>query len=76
MNDNFTAIEKNIIHLNCKIYNRWGVFVAELKEVKSAWDGHSISGVELPEGVYYYVASGTGKDEKQYNLHGFVMLLH
>jgi gliding motility-associated-like protein len=74
-NDIFVAIEKNISQLNCKIYNRYGILVSELKEVKSAWDGRSISGMELPAGVYYYIATGRGTDEKEYDLSGFVHLV-
>lgn len=74
-NDAFKAIEKNIVTLNCKVYNRWGTLVSELKEVNSTWDGRTISGVELSDGIYYYLATGLGKDEKQYELRGFVMLI-
>lgn len=75
VNDWFLPFKKNIVDLNCKIFNRWGQLVAELTTIDMAWDGHSISGIAQPAGVYYYIAKGTGKDDKLYDLHGCVTLL-
>ncbi|MES1224806.1 MAG: gliding motility-associated C-terminal domain-containing protein [Bacteroidota bacterium] len=75
VNDAFVASAKNIDTYNCKIFNRYGLKVAELKEINEAWDGHSESGVALSDGVYYYFATAVGKDEMEYKLKGFVTLL-
>lgn len=43
------------------IYNRWGMLLFESTKNDSFWDGKSSSGLEVPEGVYYYVI--TTEDE-------------
>lgn len=76
INDIFIPISKNIEQFKCKIVNRFGLQVAELNELNSGWNGRSSSGVLLPDGIYYYNATAIGKDDKNYNLKGFVHLLH
>ncbi len=75
LNDAFAAIEKNMKILTCQIMNRWGVQLADLKEINSQWDGRTESGQVLPEGVYFFVANGTGADGKEYHLKGFTHLI-
>ncbi|MBK9798425.1 MAG: gliding motility-associated C-terminal domain-containing protein [Bacteroidetes bacterium] len=75
VNDFFTAKSTNLASFNCQLINRWGVLVAELSEPNQSWNGTTKSGVALPEGVYYYVVSAKGKDDKEYNLKGFVSLV-
>lgn len=75
INDVFTAKSSNLASFHCLLINRWGVLVAELSEPNQSWNGTTKSGVALPEGVYYYVVSAKGKDDKEYNLKGFVSLV-
>ncbi len=75
INDVFTAKSSNLVSFKCQLINRWGVLVAELSEPNQSWSGTTKSGVALPEGVYYYVVSAKGKDDKEYNLKGFVSLV-
>jgi gliding motility-associated-like protein len=74
-NDLFGVKSKNITSFNCKIFNRNGLEVAELKESSESWDGNAKSGKQLSDGVYYYFISALGKDERKYELKGFVSLL-
>jgi gliding motility-associated-like protein len=74
INDNFTAIEKNIVQLTCRIFSRWGVEMNTLTQVNESWDGRTRSGEKVPDGVYFYHAEGIGKDNKKYDLKGFVHL--
>ncbi len=82
-NDVFSITSKNIKTLNCKIYNRWGVEVISYKlGVISSnatnidiWDGRTTAGLECAEGVYYYVLSATGFDDKEYKEKGFLQLV-
>jgi gliding motility-associated-like protein len=74
-NDLFSVTSKNLTTFNCKIFNRYGLQVAELKEINESWDGRNKSGTALSEGVYYFYISALGKDEKKYELKGFVSLL-
>ncbi len=74
-NDVFSIPSKNIKILNCKIYNRWGILVGELKNANEVWDGRTTAGLECTDGVYYYVLIAKGLDEKEYNEKGFVQLM-
>ncbi len=74
VNDHFTAIEKNIVQLTCSIFSRWGVEINTLTQVNESWDGRTKSGEKVPNGVYFYHAEGIGKDNKKYDLKGFVHL--
>lgn len=74
INDNFKITTKNIITLNCKIYNRWGILVGELKNVNDIWGGRTTAGLECSEGIYYYVLTATGDDGKDHEEKGFVQL--
>ncbi|MBK9480296.1 MAG: gliding motility-associated C-terminal domain-containing protein [Bacteroidetes bacterium] len=74
INDNFTAIEKNIVQLTCSIFSRWGVEIKTLTQVNESWDGRTKSGEKVPDGVYFYHAEGIGKDAIKYDLKGFVHL--
>ncbi|MDG1777203.1 MAG: gliding motility-associated C-terminal domain-containing protein [Crocinitomicaceae bacterium] len=40
---------------NVKIFNRWGAQIFETENYDNTWNGTSISGELLPEGVYYYI---------------------
>ncbi len=43
-----------------KIYNRWGQFISESKDIDNAWDGTSQkTGSQVPDGVYSYILSIT-----------------
>ncbi len=74
-NDVFSITCKNIKTLNCKIYNRWGVLVGELKNVNDSWDGRTTAGLECTDGVYYYILTAIGLDEKEYEEKGFLQLV-
>jgi gliding motility-associated-like protein len=75
LNDVFKPITKNIETLQCTIYNRWGIQVAELKEPSQVWDGRNTAGIQCTAGVYYYVLSAKGTDAKEYEEKGFVQLI-
>jgi gliding motility-associated-like protein len=74
-NDGFKIMSTNIKNLNCKVYNRWGIIVGELKNVNEIWDGRTISGEECVSGVYYYIINATGDDDKKFNEKGFLQLI-
>lgn len=52
------------------IYNRWGNKVFESVNNDSYWDGRTTSGVEVPEGTYYYIITTKEETHK-----GFIQLL-
>lgn len=75
INDQFSISAVNITALNCTIYDRWGVKMAELKRIQEPWDGRTTSGIPAEQGVYFYHFSATGKDGKEYSEHGFIQLV-
>ena len=75
VNDDFKITSKNIVTLNCKIYNRWGIKITELTKPNEVWEGHSTSGLQASEGVYFYMLSATGADGNGYDKKGFVQLI-
>jgi gliding motility-associated-like protein len=74
-NDNFTIATTHIKTLTCFIYNRWGILVGSLTGANSYWDGVTTAGIPCSNGVYYYILTAIGEDEKQYTQKGFIQLL-
>lgn len=56
-------------YYNVKLYNRWGEKLAELNTPGADWDG-TINGVQVPEGVYVYLASWIGCDNVRRTMRG------
>ncbi len=59
VNDVWQAvIPKGSTNINCNIYNRWGLNVYSLNAqppiTNAIWDGHTTSGQECSEGIYFY----------------------
>jgi gliding motility-associated-like protein len=52
-----------------EVYNRWGVLVFEDNNYQGKWDGKNKTGVDLAEGVYYYVIKD---DELKEDLKGTI----
>lgn len=75
VNDVFKPITKGIKEMKLGIFNRWGNLMYEFNGVKDAWDGHTTSGIECPDGVYFYVIEATGFDGKSYKLKNTLTLI-
>jgi gliding motility-associated-like protein len=58
-NDLFEFNPLNIVSLNCKIFNRWGLLVAEITSPTGTWDGKSMNGNEVSDGTYFYLLEVT-----------------
>ncbi|HWY97556.1 MAG TPA: gliding motility-associated C-terminal domain-containing protein [Bacteroidia bacterium] len=54
-----------------KIYDRWGVLLYTSNTPQAPWDGRTMSGEKVPDGVYYYIL--TVPNGKKYD--GFVQLI-
>jgi len=74
-NDVFEIKDEGIATFECIIYNRWGTEMYRFDEFSNNWDGRSYSGVELPEGTYFYMLQATGKDRSEKSLRGTFTLL-
>jgi len=62
INDEFEI--KNLLNIypdfELTIFNRWGNPVFNTDNYQNNWDGYSFSGVQLPDGTYYYVLQSNG----------------
>ena len=74
LNDEFSFENYGMSEMNVIIYNRWGEKVYEIFSPNSSWDGVSLSGKEVPEGVYFYVLSAMGVDGSNYEEKGSVTI--
>lgn len=74
INDAFKIATKNIESLNCSVYNRWGSLVGNLNSPDDTWDGKNNAGKACEDGVYYFVLTAKGKDEKAYTQSGYITL--
>ena len=74
INDNFSFENYGISDLSAVFYNRWGDKIYEINSPSESWNGVSMNGLEVPEGVYYYVLNATGEDGTPYNEKGSVTI--
>ncbi|MDC3050597.1 gliding motility-associated C-terminal domain-containing protein, partial [Flavobacteriales bacterium] len=74
INDYFSFENYGISDLNAIFYNRWGDKIYEMNSPTDSWNGVSMNGLEVPEGVYFYVLNATGEDGTSYNEKGSVTI--
>ena len=55
-------------------YLWWGDKIYEMDSPNDTWDGFSMNGLEVPEGVYFYVLNATGEDGTPYKEKGSVTI--
>lgn len=58
-----------------KVYDRWGQKIWESFDKKRQWDG-TINGIQVQDGVYAWLLSFDGWNDKRYQKTGTVMVLH
>ena len=74
INDFFYFENFGIVELNAVIYNRWGDKIYEITSPDEQWNGISLNGLEVPEGVYFYVLNAAGEDGSAFQEKGSVSL--
>ena len=74
INDYFSFENYGISDLNAIFYNRWGDKIYEMNSPTDSWNGISMNGLKVPEGVYFYVLTATGEDGTSYNEKGSVTI--
>ena len=74
INDNFSFENYGISDLNAVFYNRWGDKIYEMNSPSDTWNGVSMNGLEVPEGVYFYTLNATGEDGTPYSEKGSVTI--
>jgi gliding motility-associated-like protein len=65
-NDIFGVSGVGLATMDAEVYNRWGQKEFEWHTVNGGWDGRTASGVEAPDGTYYFMIKAKGIDGKEY----------
>ena len=60
INDYLSFASYGIEDFSINIFNRWGTKVYTLTDINQKWNGNSIYGEALPEGVYFYILTAEG----------------
>jgi gliding motility-associated-like protein len=77
-NDIFFVTSNSVKELNCSIYDRWGLKIAQwtsTDDSPNGWDGRTTSGVPATDGTYYYIIHAKTLNEKEINTEGYLQLL-
>lgn len=76
VNDAFTLRTTTMTEITCLIFDRWGVKMYDVSSDKGniSWDGKNLQNKEVPDGTYFYIIKGKGKDLKEYEFKGTVSL--
>jgi gliding motility-associated-like protein len=75
VNDLFNPIVNGLSAIRGVIYNRWGELIYKWDSPKGGWDGRTNSGLEVPDGIYYYIVDAEGSDGELYQSAGFITLV-
>lgn len=75
INDVFTVQAIGLETMDAEIYNRWGQKEYEWHTTNGGWDGRTASGVEAPDGTYFYIIKAKGFDDKEYFEKGYFTLI-
>ena len=75
-NEYFSIHINGITCFNCKIYNRWGLLIYEMKSMDQYWDGTVLqTGKIAVDGTYYYILEYCKYDGSQKAKTGYITLL-
>ncbi len=74
-NDVFAVQTTGIETLGATIFNRWGQKIYEWNTTNGWWDGRTISGLEAPEGTYYFRITAIGFDGTELEESGSVTMI-
>ncbi|MCE3278130.1 MAG: hypothetical protein K0S44_321 [Bacteroidetes bacterium] len=74
-NDVFEVISHGITEVHVVIYDRWGLKMYEFDGVHASWDGRTTSGVEVPDGTYFYLFNAKDVNDKEYKEQGHVIIM-
>lgn len=74
INDLFYIESFGIENMTTTIYNRLGDKVYQMNGPDETWNGISMNGLEVPDGVYFYVMDANGKDGSKFQEKGSVTI--
>ncbi|MCH7534790.1 MAG: gliding motility-associated C-terminal domain-containing protein, partial [Bacteroidetes bacterium] len=75
VNDEFKVNWVRISYLKVMIFNRWGEKLYQWEGVEGGWDGHTLAGEVVPDGIYYYIIDAYGYDGVKHYMTGWVALI-
>ncbi len=75
-NDLFSISTLGVKDLNCVIYDRWGLRVADWQGITGYWDGKTKSGQKVPDGTYYCIVNTTDFSGNHKTKTGYLQLLN
>jgi gliding motility-associated-like protein len=67
---------EGIAEFECVIVNRWGNTIYTFNDVAGSWDGTTEAGKLVSEGTYFYRIIASDEAGEEYNLHGFIQVVH
>lgn len=74
-NDLFLPLQSNGIKSSqLIIFNRWGQELFISKQLMHGWDGRTTSGIEVPNGTYFWLINYIDQDSNKKTLKGYVSL--
>lgn len=74
-NDLFIIGRGYVLSAKGAIFNRWGEEIYFWNGLNTGWDGRTMEGLEVPEGVYYYIYTYDAIDGTSGELTGFIELI-
>lgn len=75
LNDVWMPTLKGVDRAVGRIYNRWGMLMADFSEIINTWDGKTKGGNDVPEGTYFYVIDYTTIDGKSDKAGGTITVI-
>ena len=73
VNDYFEVTTDGVTAYEFSVFTRTGSRIYHSLSTRIFWDGNSIGGIDLPEGIYYYVIEEAGNPGSEKNA-GFMHL--
>jgi len=70
LNESFSIKNRGYKNLNLLIFNRWGNKLFETTDPATGWNG-----LDATEGTYFYILTGKGNDNKDFEAKGFLTLV-
>jgi len=74
-NDYFNLVADGCTNYHLIIFNRWGEKIFESFQNNLLWDGYDASGMQCPDGTYFYIFTATDYNEQPFSEKGFVTLI-
>jgi gliding motility-associated-like protein len=76
LNDFWQISDDRISQIKFSIYNRWGELVSESNDNEKSWNGKTINGDNVSDGIYFYNMILVYKDNSAKNFRGTIQVLY